>query len=216
MAKPSVTTIAVKEAPLTYAELDANFTNLRDATLTVSDGVNSTPIDLNGTITFAGGDNVTVTENNGVITVSSTASGGSAAINDSGQMQTDLDLRGFRIASTFSRVIGGVTYPAGTAHVIGKLDASDDITTSGQLFVEGNNIYGATTNATLGGRIFLGNPNGNATQLVIASANGAGTVELVGNIKVNDPGGAPANTTTIVDWLKITMGSTVYYLPLYQ
>ena len=73
MAKPSVTTRTTKGSPLSYSELDTNFTNLRDATLTVTDGTNSTAIDLNGTIQFTAGASMTVTESNGVITLASTA-----------------------------------------------------------------------------------------------------------------------------------------------
>ena len=72
MAKPSITTRTGKGSPLNYSELDTNFTNLRDATITVTDGTNSTAIDLNGTIEFAAGSNITLTENNGVITVAAT------------------------------------------------------------------------------------------------------------------------------------------------
>ena len=79
MAKPSITTRTGKGSPLNYSELDTNFTNLRDATLTVTDGTNSTAIDLNGTIEFAAGANMTVTESGGVITLASTA-GGSGAL----------------------------------------------------------------------------------------------------------------------------------------
>lgn len=75
MAKPSVTTRTTKGSPLSYSELDTNFENLRDATLTVTDGTNSTAIDLNGTIEFTAGANMTVTESGGVITLAS--SGGS-------------------------------------------------------------------------------------------------------------------------------------------
>jgi hypothetical protein len=71
VTKPSVTTHAVKAAPLTYTELDTNFTNLRDATITVSDGVSSTAIDLNGTITFAAGTGITIGESNGTLTITS-------------------------------------------------------------------------------------------------------------------------------------------------
>lgn len=74
MAKPVITLRSVKGQALTYDELDDNFANLRDATLTVTDGVNSTQIDLNGSIEFAAGANIAITENNGVITIDSSGS----------------------------------------------------------------------------------------------------------------------------------------------
>lgn len=73
MAKPTIVTRTGKGSALTFAEGDANFTNLRDATITVTDGSNSTAVDLNGTVTFTGGTNMTVTESAGEITFDSTA-----------------------------------------------------------------------------------------------------------------------------------------------
>jgi hypothetical protein len=66
VTKPSVTTHAVKAAPLTYTELDTNFTNLRDATLSVTAGTGGTQVtaDLNGNITLVAGTGITLTGNN--------------------------------------------------------------------------------------------------------------------------------------------------------
>lgn len=72
MAKPAITLRSVKGQALSYTELDTNFENLRDATLTVTDGVNSTALDLNSQLEFTAGANMTITENNGVITFDAT------------------------------------------------------------------------------------------------------------------------------------------------
>lgn len=62
MAKPSVTLRNTKASALTYNELDANFTNLRDATISVTDGANTAVLDLNDTLTVSGTD-ITVAVN---------------------------------------------------------------------------------------------------------------------------------------------------------
>lgn len=74
MTKPTIVTRAGKGDTLTWVEADANFTNLRDATLTVSDGTNTKAIDLNGTVQFTGGTNVTTSVNTstGAVTINST------------------------------------------------------------------------------------------------------------------------------------------------
>jgi hypothetical protein len=56
MAKPAITKRAVKAAALTYAELDTNFQNIVDSTISVAgDSGTTQALDLNDTITVAGG-----------------------------------------------------------------------------------------------------------------------------------------------------------------
>ena len=74
MALPSITTRSAKGSALTFAEADANFTNLRDAVITVGDGSNTTDINLNSAITFTAGTGISITESNGTITVTNTVS----------------------------------------------------------------------------------------------------------------------------------------------
>lgn len=82
MTKPSVTTQAVKAAPLTYEELDTNFTNLRDSTVSLTAGASGTPVtaDLNGNITLIAGTGITLAGNNTTkeITINSSGGGGNA------------------------------------------------------------------------------------------------------------------------------------------
>jgi hypothetical protein len=67
MTKPAITKRQVKGTPLTYSELDTNFQNLRDATITLTAGGVSVVNDLNGGTTFVSdslsisGDNTTKT-----------------------------------------------------------------------------------------------------------------------------------------------------------
>ena len=56
MPKPTIVTRASKGSALTWTEGDSNFTNLRDATITVAgDSGTSQAVELNGTITVVGG-----------------------------------------------------------------------------------------------------------------------------------------------------------------
>jgi hypothetical protein len=56
MAKPTIVTRAGKGSALTFNEGDANFTNLRDATISVAgDSGTTQSLDLNDTITISGG-----------------------------------------------------------------------------------------------------------------------------------------------------------------
>ena len=78
MPKPSITKRAVKAAALTYAELDTNFQNLADATVSLTAGTGGTAVtaDLNGNITLVAGTGISLSGNNTSkeITINSTAS----------------------------------------------------------------------------------------------------------------------------------------------
>jgi hypothetical protein len=78
MAKPAITKRAVKGAALTYAELDTNFQNLDDATITLKAGTGGTDVvsDLNGTITLVAGSGITLAGNNSTkqLTITATES----------------------------------------------------------------------------------------------------------------------------------------------
>ena len=70
MTKPVIVTRAGKGSALSFAEGDANFTNLQDATITVGgDGGTPTAVDLNGTVTIAGGTALSTTASSGTVTV---------------------------------------------------------------------------------------------------------------------------------------------------
>jgi hypothetical protein len=66
MAKPAITKRSVKAAALTYSELDTNFQNLADATISITAGTGGTQVvsDLNGNITLVAGTNITLSGNN--------------------------------------------------------------------------------------------------------------------------------------------------------
>jgi hypothetical protein len=99
MAKPAITLRATKGAALTYAELDTNFSNIKDATVTITGGSTAVTADLNGNITLVAGTNVTITGNNTSkeITISATSGGGGGTMSgftisgDSGSAQNIAD-----------------------------------------------------------------------------------------------------------------------------
>lgn len=63
-------------SPLTYTQLDANFTNLQNSTINFTDGTNTRSMDLNDVTTLAGDKNIqlTVNESTQTITVKNTLS----------------------------------------------------------------------------------------------------------------------------------------------
>ena len=70
MAKPTIVTRLGKGSELTFQEGDDNFTNLRNATVTVAgDSGTAQAIDLNGTITVAGGTGLSTAMTTGTVTV---------------------------------------------------------------------------------------------------------------------------------------------------
>lgn len=70
MTKPVIVTRLGKGSELTFQEGDDNFTNLRDATVTVAgDSGTSQAVDLNGTITVAGGTGLSTAMTTGTVTV---------------------------------------------------------------------------------------------------------------------------------------------------
>jgi hypothetical protein len=98
MAKPAITKRAVKAAALTYAELDTNFQNLADATLSLTGGSTAVIADLNGNITLVAGTGVTITGDNSAKTITITnASLGANAFGKivvAGQSDVDADTTG--------------------------------------------------------------------------------------------------------------------------
>ena len=70
MTKPVIVTRLGKGSELTFQEGDDNFTNLRDATISVSGDSGTTQnIELNGTITVAGGTGLSTAMTSGTVTV---------------------------------------------------------------------------------------------------------------------------------------------------
>jgi hypothetical protein len=78
MAKPAITKRTTKAAALTYSELDTNFQNLADATISLTAGSGGTAVtaDLNGNITLVAGTGITLSGDNSTKTVTINSSAG--------------------------------------------------------------------------------------------------------------------------------------------
>ena len=74
MALPTIVTRTGKGSALSFAEADANFTNLRDAVISVTDGTTSTDLALNDTLTFTAGTGISLSESSGTLTITNTVS----------------------------------------------------------------------------------------------------------------------------------------------
>jgi fibronectin-binding autotransporter adhesin len=74
MAKPAITKYSVKGSPLTTSELDTNFQNLQDATVSITAGSGGTAVsaDLNGNITLVAGTGITLSGDNTAKTITIT------------------------------------------------------------------------------------------------------------------------------------------------
>lgn len=114
MTKPAITLRNTKGSALSYDELDANFTNLKDATVTITGGSTAVTADLNGNITLVAGTNVTITGDNTAKTITINSSGGSGSWN--GEATSDLDMNNYTITNSGGNISVGddINFPAGT------------------------------------------------------------------------------------------------------
>jgi hypothetical protein len=104
MAKPAITKRTTKGSALTYSELDTNFQNLADATVSLTAGTGGTAVtaDLNGNITLVAGTNISLTGDNTAKTLTINSTGGGGVTNP---MTANLDLNGYYLNDS----TGGVT-----------------------------------------------------------------------------------------------------------
>ena len=165
MAKPTIVTRATKGSALTWTEGDANFTNLKDATVTIKAGTGGTDVvsDLNGTVTLVAGTNVTLTGDNTAKTVTINASGGGGDVVDdtTPQLGGDLDVNGNDITAALDANVNIVVTGEGT---INLSHGDPDID---------------------GGRVIVGdgvNPgvivSNGATDLILGANSGAATIAV--------------------------------------
>lgn len=217
MAKPQITTRTGKGVALSYDELDENFTNLRDSVITVSDGTNSTDIDLNGTIQFSAGANTTITENNGVITVAAGSGSLDSDLISVGQADTDVVViraedsqdKGLRLESSYSlqNLANSILIPDS-----GNIELFSSGTTIG-------NGSGLTVLQSTGTDLNIANSAGvkieiDASEIILGDGND--NVDINGTLSIKATGGTPSNTTTPAGWLEIAVGGSNYYLALYS
>lgn len=135
MAKPSITKRTTKGAALTYSELDTNFQNLKDATVSVTAGSGGTAvnIDLNGNLTLIAGTGISLSGNNTTkeITITNTGGGGGGttvyATSFGAAYDTELtvDAFVFRVSSSSSKIqIKASSGISPTAHWSWQRDSS--------------------------------------------------------------------------------------------
>lgn len=153
MAKPSITLRSTTApSPLTYAQLDQNFTNLQNATISLDAGTGGTTVtsDLNGKITLVAGSNVTLTGDNTAKTVTISATGGTGLTNP---LTADLNTNNYEIFNgngTYVKItdpveIGDGVDPA-QIHTLG----ATGLYISAGLSNQGKGIYITSTSIFLG------------------------------------------------------------------
>ena len=147
MAKPAITKRTVKGAALTYAELDDNFQNIVDATLslTADSGGTAVTADLNGNITLVAGTGVTITGDNTAKTITINGSGG-LNLNTTNGTGYPIFATSLATGSTTNAVIdAGIVYSANTNSltVTGTVSADNVITDDliGNRYTSVGNFY---------------------------------------------------------------------------
>ena len=208
MTKPSITKRSVKGAALTYNELDDNFQNLKDATLTITAGSGGTAVvaDLNGTITLVAGTGISFTGDNSAKTITVTSSAGiSNVVEDTTpQLGGNLDVNGHILTSTSN---GNIELnPDGTGQV--RLIADD--------IVIGDGTGTVTLNTNSGQILQLRDPftDDSAIALGVNGVTSYGDLTVIGDRVVLTGQGTGYGYVTTNDsgtslWLKVneTAGS---------
>jgi hypothetical protein len=200
MAKPSITKRSVKAAALTYAELDTNFQNLADATVSLTAGTGGTAVasDLNGNITLVAGTGITLSGDNTAKTVtinSSSAQNIFSTIAVAGQSNVVADstsdtltLVGSGITITTNATTDTITFASATgsalvnnAIIVGAADTNDVIISANQ---DGNTnknltLTGASSSGT-GAFITLA-----GVDATISAVAASGLVNINSGLKLN-------------------------------
>lgn len=171
MVKPVIVKRNTKGSALTFTELDTNFQNLDDATITLKGGSGGVDVvsDLNGTITLVATDGLSITGNN---TTKEIALDTSVLQDTSPQLGGNLDVQTYKITTSVSN--GDIEIdPPGSGKVIISGDLQVDGTTttinSTTVDIDDKNITlakGAVNSAAAdGGGITLEGPTTAATLL---------------------------------------------------
>lgn len=178
MAKPTIVTRASKGSALTWTEGDTNLTNLRDATIGITDGTTSGTLDLNDTLTFTAGTNVTLSYNstNKALTVNATGGGITDVVQDTTpQLGGNLDVNGQQIVSVSNGNI--ILAPNGTGII--RADKSIQIQTQGELRLadgDSSHYVGFKGPASIASNLIWTLPSADGTSGQVLSTNGSGTL----------------------------------------
>ena len=199
MTKPVIVTRADKGSALTWTEGDTNLTNLRDATIGITDGTNSGTLDLNDTLAFTAGTNVTLSYN---------ASSKALTINASGGGATTLD--GLSDVSTTGAVNGNYLNFNGTSWTpadIYGIYVDDSSTNNATYFLTFTGGYGAANQGLSADGGLQYNPStGKITSTIFSSSlDITGTITAGGSI--GSSGQVLKSTGSGVQWATPTSGT---------
>jgi hypothetical protein len=208
MAKPTITTRAGKGAALTYTELDTNFSNIKDATITLTGGSTAVTADLNGNISLVAGTNVTITGDNSAktITIASSGAGGSGTVNSgsSGRFAFYPSAGTTVDDTTTLSVVSGIVTMGSNLNLNGNYLSSGGV---GKILVDDDIAFNSGEGPVVssGGQLLC---RGGTITLQVTNDPG---LELSGVVT-----GTPSNTSTPATYLKITVNGTLRYIPLYS
>ncbi len=242
MAQPVVVLRSVKGSALTFTEADDNFTNLRAATITVTDGSNSTALNLNGTLTFSAGSGISVAESAGTITVTNTDSGtylANVSEDTTPQLGGNLDVGTSDIVSTSSNpidiasngtlnlsAVGGINFTSAVAMAGNELtnvqldDYKEVIYTSGSTTgtitpdVALGNVQSVTLTGSITLNAFANAEAGQSMTLVVKQPASGGPYTLTSTMLF--AGGTKTLSTGAneIDIISIFYDGTTYYASL--
>ena len=194
MAKPTIVTRASKGSALTWTEGDSNFTNLRDATLSVTDGTNTKALNLNDTLTFTAGTNVTLSVN---------ATTGAVTINNS--------MTAFNPANPGA--IGGTTAAAGTFTALTATGTTTLATSLGGILKATAGVISAATAGI--DYVAISGALGTPSSGTVTNLTGTASININGTVGATTPTtgsftSISSSTSTTIKDLRETIATVTY------